>query len=324
MPERKQSGVRVVDVKELAKRLKLRKEHNNHTVLLSGARTGALFRSERFYESLQQFSNRDFSGLSRLEQFAECYTILTNGSFSEADIHGLLRVSLQDLELTKTEHCLAEFIKHEFFDEIISTNVDGFLEQALIQAEMKEGHDFETIKARTGKTTSDVSIINIKFIQAFGTFMSREYTISNRLTYLRDRGLNDFLGAALSRDVLVIGIDPIWDDAIVRLLPGNAGSIWFINEEDLTEHSSISSVLYTRQTSYIAGKEGSFDNFVSALHEHLYGGVPINQQLVRNITRQLYDMTRQLQVLQDEHKTILEGIKKIQDEIGNLKQRWEQ
>src|SRR5690349_1206714 len=119
MPERKQSGVFVVDAKELAKRLKFRKERNDHTVLLLGARAGALFRSEYFYESLQQFSNRDFNGLSLLERFAECYSILTKVSFSETDIYGTLRVSFQDLALTRAEHCLAEFVKHEYFDEII-------------------------------------------------------------------------------------------------------------------------------------------------------------------------------------------------------------
>lgn len=321
MPERKQSGVFVVDAKELAKRLKFRKERNDHTVLLLGARAGALFRSEHFYESLQQFSNRGFSGLSRLEQFAECYSILTKASFSENDIHGTLRVSLQDLELSIAEQCLAEFVKHEYFDEIISTNVDGFLEQALIQAEMKEGYSFETVKAGNFANSS----LNLpRIIKVFGDFLSLDYTISNRRAYLSKHGLDVFLQSILAKDVLMIGIDPIWDDAMIRLIPGNAGSIWFINEEDLTEHSFIASILHARQTSYISGKEGSFDNFVRTLHEQLYGGVPINQQLVRNITKQLYDMTRQLQILQDEHKLILSEIKKIQQEIGNLSQRRDQ
>lgn len=321
MPERKRAGVYPADVKELAKRLKLRKEHHNHTALLLGARTGALFRSEHFYESLQQFSYLGFNGLSHLKQFAECYSILTK-TFSEAEIHSLLRVSLQDMALTRAEHCLAEFVKHEYFDEIISTNVDGFLEQALIQAEMKEGHDFEIIIA--GRSPFHDKSFPLRIIKPFGSFSSRDYTISDRRTYLSKHGLEVFLQSILARDILIIGIDPIWDDAIIRLLPGDAGSLWFINEEDLTEHAFIASILHARQTSYISGKEGSFDNFVRALHEQLYGGVPINQQLVRNITRQLSDMTRQLQILQDEHKLILSEIKKIQQEIGNLSQRRDQ
>lgn len=323
MPERKQSGIHVVDAKELAKRLKFRKEHKAHTVLLLGARAGELFRSQYFYESLQQFSNLGFNRLSRVEQFAECYSILTKVSFSETEIYSILRVSLQGSVVTRTEDCLAELVKHEYFDEIISTNIDGFLEQALIQAEMKEGHDFEVTIA--GHNIFREKSFPCRIIKAFGDFAERDYTISDRRAYLSDhQELNRFLQTVLAKDILVIGIDPIWDEAILHLIPGDAGSMWFINEQDLTKHSFISSILYERQASYLSGREGSFDNFVRMLHEHLYGGVPINQQLVRDLSQQLSDMANQLQALQDENKTILKEIKKIQDEIGNLKQRWEQ
>lgn len=83
-------------IKELADLLLMRKRNNHRTALLLGSRTGLLFRSEHFYETLQKFSHRSFHNLSRAEQFGECYNILTKTQFSERDIHSLLRMSLQN------------------------------------------------------------------------------------------------------------------------------------------------------------------------------------------------------------------------------------
>ena len=69
------------DIQEMANLLEIRKNSHQHTALLLGARAGQLFRSVRFYEELQFFSNRNFHRLSRIKQFKECYTILTSGKF---------------------------------------------------------------------------------------------------------------------------------------------------------------------------------------------------------------------------------------------------
>ena len=323
MPERKPFGAYAIDIQALAKLLEMRKRLNNHTTLLVGARTGALFRSKQFYESLQQFSNRGFSHLTQAEQFGECYSILTKpGLFSETDIHGILRDSLQDLTITKAEDCLAELVKYEHFDEIISTNVDGFIEQSLIQSGMKEGHDFEVTIAGHGRL-GERSFPH-RIIKVFGDFSPRDYTISNRRAHLERPELARLLSSILEKDLLVVGIDPLWDEAILHAIPMEAGSMWFVNEEDLMQHSFTCTILQERQATYILSKEGSFDNFVRTLHGYLYGGIPINHQLVLDLSKQLFDLSNQLQVLQHEQRTILSEIKKIQDEIGNLSQRWDQ
>jgi hypothetical protein len=115
------------DIEELAKLLELRKVNGQPTVLLLGMRAGELFRSKHFYESLRRFSHRDFSNLSRIEQFRECYAILTKNPFSEKDIHSILRTALSDLDVTTADAYLAELVKQGHFDEIIYTSIDDAL-----------------------------------------------------------------------------------------------------------------------------------------------------------------------------------------------------
>src|SRR5215469_8177111 len=103
MPESAQFSI-----KEMARSLEMRKMNDNPTVLLLGAQAGALFRSEHFFNCLREFSQRDVSSLSRATQFSEYYLTLTDGPFSEADIHSIFRTSLQASAPSKFDLCLAE------------------------------------------------------------------------------------------------------------------------------------------------------------------------------------------------------------------------
>src|SRR5215813_7289163 len=124
------------DIKEMARWLEMRRNNNHPTVLLLGARAGALFRSDHFFNCLRAFSSRDLSHLPRAVQFSEYYLTLVNGQFSETDIHSIFRTSFQNLTLTKADLCLAELVKQDHFDEIISTNIDNLLVSSFLQIEM--------------------------------------------------------------------------------------------------------------------------------------------------------------------------------------------
>src|SRR5579859_2423022 len=164
------------DIEEMAKLLKIRKNSHHPTVLLLGARAGRLFRSEQFYEDLQFFSNVNFHGLPRIKQFKECYTILTSSKFSEWDLYSILQAPLKDIGTINADICLASLIKHKYFDEIISTNIDDVLEGALDQTEMRQGRDYEVM--RIGLDTAYYERSNpCRIIKPFGDLVSRDYTI---------------------------------------------------------------------------------------------------------------------------------------------------
>src|SRR5215472_936381 len=142
----------------MAKLLKIRKDSHHPTVLLLGARAGRLFRSEQFYEDLQFFSNVNFHGLPRIKQFTECYTILTSDKFSEWDLYSILQTALKDVGVINPDICLASLIKQEYFDEIISTNIDDVLEGALDQTEMRQGRDYEVLRIDSNTSRFEKSL----------------------------------------------------------------------------------------------------------------------------------------------------------------------
>ena len=50
-----------------------------------------------------------------------------------------------------------------------------------------------------------------RITKVFGDFVSREYTVRERSSRLENAELKDFLQKLLGKDLLVIGLDPIWD-----------------------------------------------------------------------------------------------------------------
>jgi hypothetical protein len=295
------------DIEELAKLLKLRKGNGQPTVLLLGARAGELFRNRYFYESLRGFSHRDFNNLSRIEQFCECYTILTKNPFSETDIHSILRASLRDLAITKTDAYLAELVKQGYFDEIISTNIDDVLERSFLQADMQEHKDFEvTIPVR--ETLHERSLPH-RIFKIYGDFGSRMYIIKERLSHLdKNQEIKSALQRILARDVIIVGVDHYWDEDIFRTIPSQSGTIFFINEDEQAVNHSI---FKERKAHYI---RGSYEDFMRELYNCLCEGLelPINYQLAKEILTRLTGISRQLQYLLDEQKIIISEIAKIQ------------
>src|SRR5579859_6718111 len=134
-----------VDIAEIAHALKIRKNNNQSMVLFLGSRAGALFRSQSFYDTMRGYSVRNFDALSRQEQFVECYKLLQQDGFGDREIHAILTQSLREMAVIEVNICLAELVKLDIFDIIVSTNIDTCLEDAFKETGMKEQHDFDII-----------------------------------------------------------------------------------------------------------------------------------------------------------------------------------
>src|ERR1700680_2731585 len=139
MPE----NVSSIEIKELASLLELRRKHHQRTVLFIGSRAGGFFRSQDFYDTLEPFSKRSFSTLQHTEQFVECHKLLQRLPFSERDLFNILSHALNNLPLSKADLCLANLIKAQFFDIVISTNMDDSIERALIEVGLKALQHFQ-------------------------------------------------------------------------------------------------------------------------------------------------------------------------------------
>jgi len=310
------------DIKEMARWLEMRRNNNHSTVLLLGSRAGALFHSDHFFDCMRAFSPRDLSHLPRAAQFSENYLTLVNGQFSETDIHSIFRTSFQNLALTKADICLAELVKQDHFDEIISTNIDNLLVSSFLQIEMSEQRDFEVLYSHHGLLHEKNAMIRLTKI--FGDFGNRNYNLKRYLG--RSDKEQESIGSLqrlLAKDILIVGLDPRWDRSILDAIPAESGMgmVWFVNEEDdLIDQETIGHILRHRPSQYIVGREGRFEYFIRALHGCLYGGTPLTYQVGRDILNQLVDisdqladLSRRIQILQDNQNIMARELRAIQN-----------
>lgn len=258
-------------VKEIAMWLNARRNDSHSTVLLLGSRAGAFFRSEQFYEILQQYSVHNFMHLTHLKRFKECYTTLTvlEDRYGEVDIYHMLYTFTNKSVPTRADDCLVECIKQGYFEEIITTNIDDSLEQTLIKAGMREGYDFGVYDSDKMELNDERTPL-YKIIKVFGDIKTRGHVIKNRFTYLEQKQeFKKFLERTLKKDTLVIGYDTTWDQDILQAIPSEGQTLWFVNEENPSEDALLSNFIKTRQD--IAYMEGGYDRFVTKLHQCLTG-----------------------------------------------------
>ena len=304
------------EITDIAHMLKIRKKNNQGMVLFLGARAGSLFHCEDFYETLKEYSTNNFATRTRPEQFAECYKVLQKGRFSENEIHTILTRSLQETTVGEAHLFVAELIKQGVFDIIISTNIDSHLEDALKELGMKEQYDFSVFlpeRESLEKFLFSEARQPCKIIKAFGDLPSRGYNIIKRDFCLDTiQGMKTYLENVLSRDVLVIGFDPVWDEEMLRVFPAEKNSLWLASEEESSVRHSFSSLArHGRQIKHIMGKAGGFEQFFKALYWQLYERMPISYQLVRDTFNELRFIRTDLSQLRKISKQVLEVYQEV-------------
>jgi hypothetical protein len=261
-------------------------------------------------------------------------------------------MSLKGPKVAPADRNLALLVKHEYFDEIISTNIDDALEEALWQNDMKATRDYEVI--RTGQNIGRNALSNEKnhpfrITKPFGDF-ALEYIVRGRSSHIENPGLKSFLQNLLEKDLLIVGIDPVWDQDILRLISVNTkATIWFVNEDnDIVGKSPfLSDILRTRHTISILGPWGSYDRFVRKLYECLYGNVSPNdpsahsqtlqniqnqvdrvaglvldiEMQIKNLTGLLLGTDDKLQGLQNDHQAMFGEMQKIKNNLEEFEKR---
>lgn len=333
-------------IAEIAKMLETRKKLNKGTTLVLGARAGRFFRSKELLEILANFSFRDFTDLMPLAQFAECYQILTRpGLFSETDIDSILRQALNEVSISEADLCLAELIKENFFDTIISTNIDDLLERALEQINLKYYKDFDVIIPGY-KTTVSIDYTErsslCRIIKVFGDLSSRVYNIVERRKQLilslgDTETLRTLLERVLTRDILVVGLDPIWDQELLAAFPArsNATSYWYVNEQEPDHNPLLQRTWWGGSVSFIEGKDGNYEAFIKALHWHLHKEQPDSYKLSQQITSKQalisseltklqaqYNELSQLEIIHKEISPIVDALSTISHELTRLREQY--
>lgn len=285
---------------DISRWLDMRRRHNQQTILLLGSHAGALYRSLSLYRYCQQYTTYNLQTHSLAWSFRECYEVLMHNPLGEREMHATLHDIFKSAtnlpELHDGDGYFAEIVKRGYFREIISTNIDDLVERALHHAGLIEEKDFEVVIAgkrpspqqsqryRASQATNGTSTeekqyppqqreLPYRLTKVFGDWLSREYTIYNRHSYiLNNNKLNQYLHTLLHGDVLAIGIDHLWDSAILSLLRDSPTSLWLVCEDETSIHDQqIASILHQKKEKAVAlvGEGYGYDDFWSTLYEQL-------------------------------------------------------
>lgn len=318
------------NILEVANMLDTRRKTNKRTTLVLGARAGGFFRSRELFKMLGNFSLRNFNLLTTLEQFAECYRVLNRqgqGQFSDNDRDGILRLALNEVFISEADLCLAELIKENIFDMIISTNMDDLLEHALEQVDLRDQTDFDAI-IPGHKATIYIDYTEKSFpyriIKVFGDLSSKVYNIATRYqqldTPLGDREtLRALLARTLGRDILVVGLDPTWDEEILAAFPArsNATSYWYVNEQEPDQNLLLQRTWQGGPVRFITGEDGNYEYFTKTLHRHLCKEQPSSYRWSRQITSQLSTISSELTKLRTQYSELSQLIHHLISSLEN-------
>ena len=280
-------------IAEIAQFLKDKKSRGDSVGLLLGHRAGPLF-NDSLYAVLKRHamtvgglpillrqgtSTADdltriaqyiqlLDNLSVSDRFRECYNQLAL-HFSENGVHNILFSVLVPPRYREEDELMAGLIKTGFFDTIFTTNIDNLLEDACALLGMRKGIDYQVIMSGTDDSTilGQGSNISGQMVKVFGDFVSSRYkTAGTEFDLEADQRLKKFLVTELSKDVIILGYDPIWDRPIERAFQETGGTLWYVDEEEPEKHTHLAHILNQRNGKYISGPQGRYLSFLRALN----------------------------------------------------------
>ncbi|MGH2510800.1 MAG: hypothetical protein ACRDHZ_25835, partial [Ktedonobacteraceae bacterium] len=288
-----------ITLKEIAHRLKQKKENKEPPTLFLGSRTGWFYKHEKFYEEIKPFSNvaTAFDTYTDIEKFQECYSGLKSKRFNSGSIEDLLRSRLdRSVQPRNADICMAEMIFGGYFDVVISTTIDS-----LLQAGLNHQRSLEEVVA----FNNELLILHVhpldhilreerrvnKTIKIFGDLETsmHYHTVQHELNLDDEKNvdLKGYLRRSLARPTIVIGFDPIWDNPMVKAFSNSGRDIIYINEEELDEECEMARVITARDGRCLIGKEWNYAGLMDILHEELFLQRPLSIALARTLSKQL-------------------------------------
>ncbi len=274
--------IRDITVTMIAEGLKVRKKLQGPTLLFLGARAGALFRSKTLYDELRPFSQRPFATLNEGEKFQTCVRLLEQDRFSETDAHYILLRSLQDIFVQDIDIYVAALVKLNFFQLIVTTNIDVGLEAALgwIGLSMKSDFDVFIPSIRSSSPVPSFSKQQISskptLVKLYGELAMGHYSLKHRDKHFgSSTQLYQQLQEMHNWNILMVGFDSLWDAAIMPLLFPCTGKLWYVNEETPTSNSLLFQSLQHSNAQCLLGTKGDSEKFFQSLHQYIVGSAPL-------------------------------------------------
>jgi len=210
---------------------------------------------------------RSVAGTGDLDKY---YKTLDNLSSMERYV--ILKKYFDETGLSSGYQHLAELVKKGYFEVILSTNLDPFVEEALERAKVKS---VELIVCGDQRGTPTIDIPDntksrVRMVKLHGDVEARSFAFTpSEITMFgsnSERVLRHYLG----RDVIIIGHGPR-DYDINRAIEREGGSIWYVGQTSPTADDLVYQAMRARRTeeNMIIGEFGWFEHFFDTLYEEL-------------------------------------------------------
>lgn len=245
-------------------------------VLLLGAgaslASGASSMTQIIDTVVQEHAGQDPVSLSEEKKLTVFYEKLDQVSAEERYL--ILSRHLKGAELSAGYRHLTALIKAGYFNMILNTNFDLFLENALMDAGMRS-QDFTVLI--NGQDQEEQIIASLKYVAPRVKLLKLHGDLNARLFAFTPAEIFQFAGKIehalteiLNQDLLVVG-HSLRDDDINRCLRANGGALWYVNPNEPAATDFVGRAIHSRGTPehFIHGELGRFDAFFAWLRLEL-------------------------------------------------------
>ena len=274
-----------IDVTKMTQMLKIQKDMYSPTVLVLGAKCGALLRSQALYHQLSNARPMDLPVHTEEDQAQYCMHLLLNGPLSNREIRSLLFKSLPDTFTQEIDAYVAALLKRNFFQLVLTTSIDVGLEDALLQIGLREKRDFEVfMPGRHISIQSQTSSFTL--VKMYGDVTMQQYSLRQQARSLGESAnLLEVFEEVKQWNMLMIGFDPIWDKGIFPLLFPRTGNIWYVNTTSLSKRSTHFWQLQESHAQYLLGQEGQERRFFMRLYQRLISSNSLSPQIAEALDK---------------------------------------
>lgn len=170
---------------------------------------------------------------------------------------------------------LADLIRSGYFNEILSTNFDPLLEDAIMRLQMRR---CDYIKLIHGVMEPDLIashmdrlIPRVKILKLHGDLFYRKFYFTGEEIKEFPSQIRHILEIYLNRDILIVG-HGMRDTDINCCLKEGGGSIWYVNPSPPSGQIAKFMKLRKSEHNFVSGDRGYFDTFFTQLRAILLGG----------------------------------------------------
>jgi hypothetical protein len=250
-------------IDKIAGCLTLRRKTQNTTILVLGSRAGSLFRNGFLYDTLNLFQTGGINRVSLPQRFAACFHMLNTLNQEERD--EIIRTAHKQIKVEEADIQVAQLAKRGFFNMLVTTNITTMLEEAFTKTGMREQRDVTIFTGTSGTATNFLSEATgrrslFTFVKALGDLVPDVHSKSAK-------NLDKLMDDIRDWNVLLVGLDPVWDQHLMQKLFPRNGIVWYVNEEQPSENTFLARHLFKCKAECILGREGQYELFFHTLSD---------------------------------------------------------